>query len=108
MAWFAVRSIYLFGHKSDGTNVFEERIVCFEAESADAALGKATLESEKYAAANALDVFPEREVYEQDGDALIDGYEVWSALCEFRDDLAAFYAARYTRYEYTRDNSQQT
>jgi hypothetical protein len=100
MAWFAIRSIYLFGQKSDGTNVFEERIVCFEAESADAAHDKAHLESERYARDNGFQVFPERESYEQDGDRLIDGYEVWSVLYEARTSLADFYAARYRRYDY--------
>ena len=32
MAWYAIRSVYLFGVKEDGTNVFEERVVAFEAE----------------------------------------------------------------------------
>jgi hypothetical protein len=100
MAWFAVRSIYLFGQKADGTNVFEERVVCFQAESADAAHDKAKLESERYAADHGFEVFPEREGYEQDGDSLIDGYEVWSVLFESRDSLSDFYAARYTKYDY--------
>jgi hypothetical protein len=100
MAWFGIRSIYLFGQKSDGTNLFEERVVCFEAGSADEAHDKAKVESERYTADNGLEVFPERESYEQDGDALIDGYEVWSAMFESPESLADFYAARYTKYEY--------
>jgi len=27
MPWFGVRSVYRFGQKADGTNIFEERIV---------------------------------------------------------------------------------
>ena len=100
MAWFAVRSVYLFGQKTDGTNVFEERVVCFQAESADAAYAKAKQESERYAQDNGCEVFPERVGYEQDGDPLIDGYEVWSELFESRETLADFYAARYTKYDY--------
>ena len=29
MAFYGVRSLYHFGVKPDGTNIFEERIVCF-------------------------------------------------------------------------------
>ena len=101
MPWFAVRSVYLFGHKSDGTNIFEERVVCFQADSPATAHDKAKRESEQYAADNDLEAFPERLAYEQDGDALIDGYELWSELYEARVTLAAFYAVRYARYEYT-------
>jgi hypothetical protein len=101
MPWFAIRSVYLFGEKFDGTNVFEERIVCFEAASAHEAHVKAKSESEQYAADNGCEVFPEQEGYEQDGDALIDGYEVWSVLLEARQSLADFYAERYERYTYS-------
>lgn len=100
MAWFAVRSIYLFAIKSDGKNVFEERMVCFEAESADAAHVKAKVESERYAQENGYEVLPVRESYEQDGDALIDGYEVWSTLFESRESLEEFYENRYGKYDY--------
>lgn len=31
MPWFGVRSGYLFGAKADGTSIFEERVVIFEA-----------------------------------------------------------------------------
>lgn len=100
MAWFGVRSVYLFGRKSDGTNVFEERIVCFKAGSADEALERGRVESERYAADNGMEAFPVRESYEQDGDSLIDGYEVWSVLLESRDSLADFFADRYAKYDY--------
>src|SRR5689334_19331914 len=100
MAWFAIRSVYLFGQKSDGMNVFEERVVCFEAENWEAAHTKAKAESEQYASDNRFEVFPERDGYEQIGDALIDGYEVWSILLESRESLAEFYATRYTKYDY--------
>jgi hypothetical protein len=98
--WFGVRSIYLFGAKSDGSNVFEERVVCFEADSPAAALAKAKVESEQYASSQDFEVFPDRVAYEQDGDALVDGYEVWSELFESRESLAEFYASRYAKYEY--------
>lgn len=100
MPWFAVRSVYLFGRKSDGVNIFEERIVCFEAQAAEVALEKGVAESKQYAADNELVAFPERDAYGQDGEPLIEGYELWSVLFESRDSLEDFYAARYTKYDY--------
>src|SRR2546423_8720604 len=94
MAWFAIRSVYLFGQKSDGTNVFEERVVAFEAVDPDAAHEKGKVESEQYAQANQIEVFPERDSYKQDGEPLIDAYELWSELFESRQSLADFYASR--------------
>ena len=98
--WFAIRSVYLFGRKSDGANIFEERVVCFRAASPEEAHARAKRESERYAAENGMEVFPERDGYEQDGDPLIDGYEVWSVLLEARQSLAEFYATRYSGYDY--------
>ena len=100
MAWFAVRSVYLWGRKSDGTNVFEERVLCFQAGSPDEAYAKAKRESDGYAAANRFDVHPERDAYELDDDALIDGHEVWSLMLESRQPLPEFYRSRYSDYEY--------
>src|SRR3954447_483672 len=100
MGWFAVRSVYHFAEKSDGTNVFEERVVCFVADSFDEAMAKAERESERYAAVNGFEVHGDRVGYEQDGDPLIDGYEVWSEMAESRDPLAAYYETRYLRYDY--------
>jgi hypothetical protein len=100
MAWFGISSLYHFGQKSDGTNVFEERVVCFQANTAEEAHEKAKRESEHCAADNGLEVFPERESYEQDGDELIEVFEVWSVLFEARSSLADFYAARYAKFDY--------
>ena len=41
--------------------------------------------------------------YEQDGDALIDGYEVWSELFESAESLEEFHQSRYGKYEYHPD-----
>ncbi|MCC7420092.1 MAG: hypothetical protein IT428_07430 [Planctomycetaceae bacterium] len=103
MAWFGVRSVYHFGRKVDGTNLFEERIVCFEAGSAEAALEKAAVESRRYVSDSDRSVHPEWEAYEQDGEPLIDGYEVFSQVFESRQSLADFYASRYSAYEYHPD-----
>jgi len=100
MPWYAVRTVYLFGSKSDGTNVFEERVVVFEAATWDEAHSKGNAESERYAAQNNFIAHPEHSGYEQDGEALIDEYEVWSELFEDRSSLEDFYVKRYGQYEY--------
>jgi hypothetical protein len=100
MGWYGIRSLFHFGTKSDGTNIFEERVVCFEAATSDEALERGLREAQAYAEENGLTRYPEHESYEQDGDTLIDGYEVWSTMFEFRGSLEEFYQQRYKRYEY--------
>ncbi len=100
MPWYAVRSVYHFGTKSDGSNVFEERVVSFEASGWPEAHAKAEVESEAYAKENNFIAHPEHSGYEQDGEKLIDCYELWSELFEARQSLEAFYAERYAKYEY--------
>ena len=100
MPWYAIRSVYHFGVKSD-VNVFEERVVTFEAASWSEAHQKGALESVEYARQNDVTAHPEQSGYEQDGAALIDGYEVWSELFESSLSLEDFYARRYADYEYT-------
>jgi hypothetical protein len=100
MPWYAIRTVYLFGAKSDGKNVFEERMVVFEADTPDRAHERAELESEQYTAQNGLIAHPEQMAYHQDGTALVDGYEVWSELFEDDSNLEDFYAKRYGRFEY--------
>jgi len=98
--WYAVRTVYHFGAKSDGKNIFEERVVCFEALDWSEAHTKAEKESAAYATENNFVAHPEHSGYEQDGKALIDGYELWSELFESTKTLEAFYANRYGKYEY--------
>lgn len=100
MAWFAVRNIYHFGVKSNDINIFEERIVCFNAETKEEAHEKATKESEQYAADNDFSIGPEQYAYLQDGKDLIDGYEIFSQLFESAESPEEFYTNRYERYEY--------
>jgi len=100
MAWFGVRTLFLFGTKSDGTNVFEERVVCFKAASFDEAHVRARAEAVEYAIEHDMDRHPDQVAYEQDGENLKDGYEVWSELFESREDLESFWQNRYGRYEY--------
>jgi hypothetical protein len=100
MAWYGIRSVFLFGTKADGTNFFEERVVCFEAATSDEALERGLKEAQLYADENGLIRHPEHASYEQDGDTLIDGYEVWSHMFEFKGSLEDFYQQRYTDYDY--------
>ncbi len=103
MNWYAIRSVYLFGTKEDGTNVFEERIVCFEAATVEEAFEKSDVERESYASAINIEMHPDQHSYTLDGDKLIDGYEVWSQLFESKDSLDTFFENRYTKYEYKVD-----
>ena len=100
MGWYAVRTVYHFGTKSDGTNIFEERMVAFQAASFDEAHEKADAEAAEYEQAHGFTAHAGQLSYEQDGDDLIDGYEIWSQLFEARLSLNEFYAERYERFEY--------
>jgi hypothetical protein len=102
--WFGIRSIYLFGMKNDGTNIFEERIVVFTASSSDEALSKAEHEAKEYATSLQMSVHPYMVLYWQDGEALIDGYEVWSELYESSEDIESFVKSRYDKYDYHPDS----
>ncbi|MCW8137851.1 MAG: hypothetical protein KIT58_03010 [Planctomycetota bacterium] len=99
LGWFAVRQLFHFGVADDATNVFEERIVCF-AGTLEEAYRKAEAEADEYSAFHGLVRHPDLEAYEQDGEALIDGYEVWSELFESPLSLEAFFAERYGRWRY--------
>ncbi|HYE18599.1 MAG TPA: DUF4288 domain-containing protein [Tepidisphaeraceae bacterium] len=101
MPWYAVRTVYDWNRrKSDGKNIFEERIVAFEAATDDDAFAKAEAERDRYADFHQFTAHDEQAMYLQDGDPLIDGYEVWSRMYESHDDLDAFYAKRYDDYAY--------
>ncbi len=101
--WYGIRSIFLFGSKKDGTNVFEERVVVFSATTVERAFAKAKKEAEDYAKVLDMKRHPYMEAYIQDGDDLIEGYEVWSVLCESRENLDSFVKHRYGQYEYHPD-----
>jgi len=103
MNWYAVRTIFHFGVKDDGKNVFEERIVVFEAENSEDAFSKAEIEAIEYSKnvnRDDFEVYSDMDLYKQDGEKLIDGYEVWSQLFETTKDLNEFYQDRYIKYDY--------
>jgi hypothetical protein len=93
--WFGVRSLFLFGKKQDGTNIIEERIVVYSGQDWEDVFAKAEQADAAYIRDSAMMVHPWREAYEQDGDALIDGYEVWSTLYETPSSLDEFVHQHY-------------
>ena len=48
MTWYTIRTVYCWGQKSDGKNVFEERVVAFSGTSYEEALNKANQEATAY------------------------------------------------------------
>jgi len=105
MEWIAIRSVYHFGVNAQGINVFEERVVVFEANDFNDAHAKAKSEAESYANENGFTMHPEQVGYKQDGEKLIDGYEVWSELFEADLTLNEFYQDRYSKYLYHAKNA---
>ncbi len=105
MEWYGVRSVYHFGVNSKGINVFEERVVVFQARSFEEAHQKAELEAMDYAKDCDFELHPEQVAYKQDGNSLIDNYEVWSELFEANLSLNDFYKERYEKYTYHPENA---
>ena len=103
MPWYAIRTVYQFGQKADGTHVFEERVVAVEADSWEHASAKGDAEAEAYAAENGFEAHPEQIAYELDGAARGDCEELWSDMFQARLSLAAFYAQRYEAYAFVPD-----
>ena len=100
MNWYGIQSVFLFGQKSDGTNVFEERVVCFQGATLEEAHRKGREEAERYALDNGFKFHAAQVGYQQDGEALVDGYEVWSVLYEAKLSLQDFYRKKYVRHAY--------
>lgn len=107
MPWYAIRTVVLFGCKRNGTNVFEEHVVCFDAHTWPEAHARGKAEAEGYARENGLRAHPEQYGYQQDGAALVDRYELWSELFEANTSLESFYEARYKNFLYTPDEPDQ-
>lgn len=100
MKWYGVRTVYHFGINSEGVNVFEERVVCILAKDIEDSHSKGVAEAEGYAKNNDFDMHPEQVYYQQDGDRLINEYEVWSELFQSGQSLGEFYTERYSKYLY--------
>ncbi|OMH38249.1 DUF4288 domain-containing protein [Motiliproteus sp. MSK22-1] len=100
MDWFSVRNVYHFGTTETGDNIFEERVVCFKAKDFSDAHEKGKKESATYALENGFIAYDEQLVYKQDGEELIDCYEVWSELFQSPLDLDSFYREHYLKHLY--------
>ena len=101
--WYAVRTIFHFGNTAKEKYIYEERIVVFCGKNFDEAFEKAVKESIEYDRA----IGPKRQrpysiksAYQQDGDSLIDGYEVWSELNESNLKISSFYKEKYLKFNY--------
>lgn len=97
--WFAIRQLFLWGTTDEGLNVFEERIVSF-AGTEEEAYAKATKDADDYAADGGFVVHSQMDGYRQDGEALIDGYEVWSTMYQSPLSLEEFYSGHYEKLAY--------
>lgn len=56
MAWYGVRTFYRWPPGSDGLQAYEERVVLFEAQSAEGAIAMAEVEAAEYAEPIPFDV----------------------------------------------------
>lgn len=99
MDWYGARTVYQWAEPRGKAYLYEERIVVVCAESDEAAFAKAEAEAEAYAIANGVRWMGAAVLYHQDGDALIDGYEVWSVLMDSDDPYDVFCAKRYGAFE---------
>ena len=100
MAWFAFRAVYLHERHEQG-NVYGERIVLHEAESAEAAAELAETESADYLRMNPrFERVGEWVVFVvQPRTGSLRGSEVWSGLLQSSLDPLAFYERRYREFE---------
>ena len=85
MTWYAIRTVYCWGQKSDAKNVFEERVVAFSGTSYEEALNKAKQEATAYSSERRdirYQIHPDQSGYELDEANWVDGLEVWSEMFE--------------------------
>lgn len=98
MAWFAVRSVIRFDE------LFEERIVLFSEESAEAAMSRAQIESRAYVEAlGSGEVLGIQQSYELDAPDIEDATEVFSLMRTSALDADAY----LTRHFDTGEERQQ-
>ena len=103
MTWYAIRTVYYWGQRSDGKNVFEERVVAFSGMSHDEAFEKARQEATAYSNERRniqYEIHPDQSAYELDEANWVDGLEVWSEMYESGESLQEFYENRYRKYDY--------
>lgn len=106
MNWYVIRTVYLWGHKNDGTNVFEERVVACSGKCHEEALARGKDESQQYSDELehiSYEFHLEQVSYVLDSDDYVQGQELWSELFQSNEDLDVLYANRYKNYEYVPD-----
>jgi len=97
MSWFALRAVYLHGTEP-GAFVYEERIVLYEAASAEAAFDQAEADSSRYLSLNPrfrrIGEWVCFDVHLTNGG--FQGTEVWSGLLQSPLEPSEFNSKRYT------------
>jgi len=106
--WFAVRSVFKFGEKKDGTNIFEERVVLFRAENEKEAFARAEDEAREYLDEDDdEEMHPHLELYKIDDDVDdLDGQEVWSFLTQSDLEIEDHFDERFDKAEYQIDEEE--
>ena len=104
--WYAIRAVYEHGREDDGTGVFCERVLLFQAAVPEAAVEEAQRESAQY-----LDLNPEfRRIGEwtivsmQENQQPRSGAEVWSMVYLDKRSGADFYHEHYKKLEMPPDD----
>ena len=109
MPWFSIRAVYMHERQSDGTGIFEERILLFRASDAERACALAENESRRYLQLNrtfqrvgewiAFAIRP-------DGEEL-NGSEIWSGLSSSDMTPEEYYKRRYIDFEFQPDGDEK-
>ena len=105
MPWFSIRAVYMHERQSDGTGIFEERILLFRASDTERACALAENESRRYLQLNpTFQRVGEWIVFaiRLDGEEL-NGSEIWSGLSSSDMGQQEYYKRRYTDFEFQLD-----
>jgi len=98
--WYAIRSTFCVGVKDD-SNVYEERIVVFRAESIEEAFSKAKIEAKQYESESGFEWIGQLDSYHIfDPEEISEGREVWSEYQESRLGTDAFLKEKYEKFTY--------
>jgi len=98
--WYAIRSTFRIGVKDD-SNIYEERIVVFRAESIEEAFSKAKKEAEQYEYESGFEWIGQLDSYHIfDPEEISEGREVWSEYQESELNADEFLNEKYQRFTY--------
>jgi hypothetical protein len=101
MTWYSIRAVYAHGSDSDGSVIFEERIVLFRADDVERAFALAETESGQYLQLNpTFQRIGEWVAFEIAGGLSdLNKAEIWSGLSRSELSPERFYEQRYTAGE---------